>query len=177
MAPEPERIEPDTKDWTWTLERTCPDCGFTAADVAGPDVARRALELLAPWPQVLSRPDAAQRPEPHTWSPVEYGCHVRDVCRVFRVRVASMLDQDAPVFANWDQDESAVAGRYHEQPPQDVADEIAREGGAVAAEFDRVAPDQWGRTGLRNDGAQFTVETLGRYFLHDLAHHLIDVRA
>jgi hypothetical protein len=26
-------IEPDEKDWTWTLDRSCPDCGFEAAAV------------------------------------------------------------------------------------------------------------------------------------------------
>ena len=40
-----------------------------------------------------------------------------------------------------------------------------------------VRDDQWGRTGLRSDGSEFTVLTLGQYFLHDLAHHLVDVRA
>ena len=23
-------ITPDTKDWTWVLERPCPECGFEA---------------------------------------------------------------------------------------------------------------------------------------------------
>lgn len=23
-------IEPDTKDWTWVLDRPCPECGFEA---------------------------------------------------------------------------------------------------------------------------------------------------
>jgi hypothetical protein len=23
-------IAPDTKDWTWVLERACPECGFDA---------------------------------------------------------------------------------------------------------------------------------------------------
>ena len=24
-------IEPDTKDWTWVLDRPCPECGFEAS--------------------------------------------------------------------------------------------------------------------------------------------------
>ena len=28
-----------------------------------------------------------------------------------------MLDHDDPLFANWDQDATAVAERYHEQDP------------------------------------------------------------
>jgi hypothetical protein len=27
-------ITPDTKDWTWVLERQCPDCGFEASAFA-----------------------------------------------------------------------------------------------------------------------------------------------
>ncbi len=33
-----DAITPDTKDWTWVLERPCPDCGFVASDVAAADV-------------------------------------------------------------------------------------------------------------------------------------------
>ena len=32
-------IEPDDKDWTWVLQRVCPECGFDASDVPGPRVA------------------------------------------------------------------------------------------------------------------------------------------
>ena len=31
-------IEPDTKDWTWVLERPCPECGFDASSVSFDDV-------------------------------------------------------------------------------------------------------------------------------------------
>jgi hypothetical protein len=30
-------------------------------------------------------------------------------------------------------------------------------------------------TGARSDGAQFTVESFARYFIHDPIHHLYDV--
>lgn len=30
---EPAEITSDTKDWTWTLLRTCPECRFTASRV------------------------------------------------------------------------------------------------------------------------------------------------
>ena len=33
------------------------------------------------------------------------------------------------------------------------------------------------RTGLRSDGAHFTVDSFARYFLHDIEHHLWDVTA
>jgi hypothetical protein len=39
-----------------------------------------------------------------------------------------------------------------------------------------VRPDQWGRVGLRSDGAEFTVDSFARYFVHDPIHHVDDVR-
>ncbi len=36
--------------------------------------------------------------------------------------------------------------------------------------------DQWARTGVRSDGAEFTVDSFARYFIHDPIHHLDDVR-
>ena len=71
----------------------------------------------AQWPAVLGRPDARNRPSADRWSPLEYACHVRDVFRLFDMRLHRMLDEDDPTFANWDQDETAVADRYGEQDP------------------------------------------------------------
>ncbi len=170
-------VAPDTKDWTWVLERPCPDCGFVASAVEADDVAAQVLALTAPWEQVLARPGAATRPEPGRWSPLEYGCHVRDVCRVFAGRVRLVLDQDGPGFENWDQDESAAHARYGEQDPAAVAVELAADAHGLADAFGHVTAEQWERTGLRSDGSAFTVLTLGQYGLHDLAHHLVDVGA
>jgi hypothetical protein len=170
-------IEPDTKDWTWTLERACPDCGFEASSIAEDEIAARTRALTAPWDGVLHRPDAPMRPEPTVWSPLEYACHVRDVCRVFDGRVRQMLDEDPARFANWDQDATAVEQRYAEQSPAVVAPELREAAGRVADTFDSVQGAQWARAGFRSDGSEFTVLTLGQYFLHDLAHHLVDVRA
>jgi len=173
----PDAIEPDTKDWTWTLRETCPECGFTASEVRGPQVAERVEDLTDPWRDVLARPDARRRPNARTWSALEYACHVRDVCRVFTERVDAMLRDDGPEFPNWDQDATAVATRYHEQDPGAVAEELRDAAADVRDAFAAVEGEQWQRTGVRSDGSVFTVETLGQYFLHDLAHHLVDVGA
>jgi hypothetical protein len=173
----PDPIVPDTKDWTWTLQRPCPDCGFEAGAVAAADIAPTTLASTAPWTAVLQRPDATRRPAPAVWSALEYACHVRDVCRVFEGRVTLMLEEDGPRFANWDQDETARAERYGEQDPAVVDTELRDAAATVASTFARVRDDQWDRTGLRSDGSGFTVLTLGQYFLHDLAHHLVDVGA
>lgn len=168
-------IEPDTKDWTWVLERPCPECGFDPAGVAAGDLADRIHENTRGWYAALDDPDAAVRPAPHVWSRLEYACHVRDVHRLFAERLSLMLDQVDPEFANWDQDAIAVEQRYAEQDPATVSVELVEAAADAAGLYATVRADQWQRSGRRSNGSAFTVETLGRYHLHDVVHHLHDV--
>ncbi|MEU1285775.1 DinB family protein [Kitasatospora sp. NPDC005856] len=170
-------IVPDTKDWTWVLERPCPDCGLDTPRVVREDVAGMVRANAEGWLTVLAGDvdGLRRRPAPGVWSALEYACHVRDVFRLFDVRLGLMLDQDDPLFPNWDQDETAVAERYGEQDPKVVAGELAEAAERLAGAFERVAGEQWGRTGNRSDGARFTVESFSRYLIHDPVHHLFDV--
>lgn len=171
----PSAVASDTKDWTWTLEKPCPDCGFAANEVSGEQVGELVRRFTAPWPEVLGAAGARRRPDASTWSPLEYGAHVHDVCRVFDERLQLMLDEDDPEFANWDQDQAAIDGNYAAADPTRLSPAIGAAAARLADRFDVVTDDQWGRKGLRSNGSQFTVLTLGQYLLHDLAHHLHDV--
>jgi hypothetical protein len=168
-------IEPDTKNWTWVIERRCPECGFDATTVTLDDVPALLRNNVASWPAVLQRPDVAVRPDDSTWSPLEYAAHVRDVFTVFHVRLNLMLAKDDPEFENWDQDAAAVAARYGDQEPSRVSDELVVAGNSLADAFERVPVDAASRTGRRSDGSHFTVESFGRYLLHDVLHHRWDV--
>lgn len=168
-------ITPDTKDWTWVLERPCPECGFSAADLRYEDVPALVRQNAAAWAPVLARPDAAVRPDGETWSALEYAAHVRDVFRTFDRRLGLILNEEDPLFENWDQDATAVAERYDEQDPRAVAAELAAAAASVADAFGAVPPADRNRTGRRSDGARFTVSTLAQYFVHDPVHHLHDV--
>lgn len=127
------------------------------------------------WPAVLGQADVRLRPDEHTWSPLEYAAHVRDVHRVYAKRLARFLVEDDPVFANWDQDAAAVEDRYNEQDPAVVAEELGRAAEVAASGFAAVPDDAWGRTAGRSDGAKFTLGSFARYYLHDVVHHLWDV--
>jgi hypothetical protein len=87
-----------------------------------------------------------------------------------------MLDEDDPRFADWDQDDTAAEAAYAESDPGDVSGELASAAAAFAAVYDGVSGAQWERPGTRSNGSHFTVLSLGQYGLHDLAHHLWDVR-
>jgi hypothetical protein len=171
-------IVPDTKDWTWVLQRPCPECGFETNSFGLAELPAMIRANAAAWQDALDGGyGVTRRATPGKWSALEYGCHVRDVFRLYDYRLSLMLTQDDPLFPNWDQDETAVAERYGEQDPAIVAAELAEAGEAIAASFAAVRGDQWPRKGRRSDGAQFTVETFARYFIHDPVHHLWDVIA
>lgn len=171
----PASIPPDTKDWTWVLERPCPECGFVASAFPREQVGAMLRENAAEWRRLLAAPDAARRTVDDVWSTLEYACHVRDVCRLYDARLVLMLTQDDPAYPNWDQDETAVADRYGEQDPVVVAPELSTAAAQLADRFDGVIGLAWDRTGTRSDGARFTVESFARYFIHDLIHHVHDV--
>jgi hypothetical protein len=87
-----------------------------------------------------------------------------------------MRSQENPAFESWNQDDAAIAGDYGSQDPAAVGAELRVAAEAAAAAFDTVGEGDWQRTGRRTNGSVFTMETLGQYFLHDLTHHLHDVR-
>jgi hypothetical protein len=155
---------PDSKDWTWVLERPCPECGFDAStceDTAVPDLTRANA---AAWRSFLQagaiRPG---RPDPSTWSSLEYACHVRDVYERYTRRIELMLTEVDPLFANWDQDASATDEHYDEQDAASVVASLSTAADALAGRLATLSPDQRQRPGRRSDGASFTVATLSRY--------------
>jgi hypothetical protein len=168
-------IVPDEKDWTWVLRRPCPECGLDTSSFAREDIPAMIVANAAAWREPLAAADAMRRPRAGKWSPLEYGCHVRDVLKLYDYRLGLMLTEDDPLYPNRDQDETAVADRYDTQDPATVADELGAAAGAIAARFAAVSGAQWDRVGRRGDGAAFTVETFARYFVHDPVHHLYDV--
>ncbi|MEQ4567371.1 DinB family protein [Paenarthrobacter sp. CAP02] len=168
-------IIPDEKDWTWVLSEPCNECGFDPATVTPSTVPGTVLNMLPRWRAVLRREDVAVRPNDHTWSTLEYACHVRDVFSLFDQRLNLMLTEDDAQFANWNQDQAAIDGEYGSADPRTVADELETEGATIAESFARVSEEEWGRTGTRSNGSAFTVLTFSQYFLHDVVHHLHDV--
>ena len=126
-------IEPDTKDWTWVVDRPCPDCGFDPGAVDREQLAEEIHENTRSWYAVLADGDFAVRPAQHVWSRLEYACHVRDVHGLFAERVRLMLESEDPEFDNWDQDATAVEEVYGEQDPAEVGTALVERAAEAAA--------------------------------------------
>lgn len=175
----PEPVEGDTKDWTWVLERPCPDCGFdpSAMSVASiPDTITDAARRFA---LALEQPDAGVRTQPGAWSTVEYGQHVADMLEVMTDRLGLILESEGAgaSFADWDQDAAAVEKEYWKANTHVTAILIKERAAAAASAWAEPEGAQWDWPGLRSNGAEFTARTLGQYMVHDLTHHLHDVGA
>ncbi|MEO7126578.1 MAG: DinB family protein [Nakamurella sp.] len=176
QTPEPERPEPDDKDWTFAATQRCAECGYVPVSVADVQLADALRATVPRWRIVLTRLDARQRPAPQVWSPLEYACHIRDVHGVFSGRITQMRTEDSPHFDSWDGDAAAIENGYYMQDPAVVTAELADATERVAAKYDDVPAGDWSRSGIRGGGGTFTISSLGHYQLHDVIHHLHDVR-
>lgn len=174
-----DTIIPDEKDWTWVLGEACPECGFDSHATDGPRVTEQVPDIVRRWQAVLARDEAEvrARPEPAVWSPLEYACHVRDVFEVIDERVRLMVEHDEPSYPNWDQDATAIERDYRSQEPAALSSDLAAAGGVLHRRLQAVQGEQWSRRGFRSNGSVFTIDSLARYFAHDVLHHLHDVRA
>lgn len=159
------------------LQRPCEECGFDSSAMLRDQLAPSIRELLPRWQIALRRDDVAARTRSDRWSVLEYGCHVRDVFQIFDSRLSLMLSSDDARFSNWDQDKTAIEQHYERSMPTVVADELVAAGDRIADRFEEVSGAQWDRSGVRSNGSRFSVETLGRYMLHDVVHHLVDIAA
>ena len=164
----------------WVLKRDCTECGYQPDALSRAELPGRIRAVGGAWLVLLGRGPAVQRlndGDDRTWTPLQYGAHVRDVFKIFEKRARDMLKKrKPPTFKDWDQDEEAIKSDYASQDPAKVAYDLATNAGKFADLLDRVDGNEWAKQGTRSDGAEFTVESLARYLLHDVEHHLWDAR-
>jgi hypothetical protein len=157
----------------------CEECGFTYATVEAGDLPRR-LEAAGPrFAAVLTAvADPRRRPAPSVWSPLEYTCHVRDVLRVQRERLTLALQTDNPEFAPMGREERVVRDAYNAQDPRTVLTELTEAAIALSHAFGTLSTSQWNRTGVYNWPAPEprSMLWLGRHTVHEIEHHLLDLR-
>ncbi|MEV6428965.1 DinB family protein [Nocardia sp. NPDC051463] len=156
------------------------ECGF----VYDLDMARAVPELArghAAEYATLLRGDHAElrrRLRPEVWSPLEYACHMRDVLLAQRERVLLTRRQDTPTAQNMGRDERVEHEGYAEQQPADVARQLGDAALLFANVLDRLAPADWDRTiiYLFPEPQQRSVRWVAVHTLHELRHHLLDMR-
>jgi hypothetical protein len=158
----------------------CDECGFQydlneapAAGLAVIDGVRELAQLVS-----SGAPAVGTRPEPQTWSPLEYGCHVRDVLLVQRERVLQARREDRPAFVMMGRDERVEHDGYAEQLPDDVARQLSDAAQLFANVVSRLGPDDWNRTAIYGypSPTERSLRWVAAHTSHEVRHHLLDVR-
>ena len=147
------------------------DSGVESAAVAlrgVPEEVRAAVLAVAP-------EDRRVRPDPATWSVVEYACHLRDVFATFTIRLHRTSTEDAPALEPMFADLRAVRFRYNEADPGVVLGELEAH---VAGFLDEMAATtDWDRVATRRPEEVRTARWLVRHALHEARHHVHDITA
>ena len=157
----------------------CEECGYNDESPDRAQIPSAVASLADEHRLVLgSVPQERLRahPRPASWSALEYGCHVRDVLRFQRERVALAQSEEAPPFASMRPEERAVRERYNDQDPLVVADGVVIAARLFSQALEALDDRGWERTGIYPWPAPEvrTVEWVARWTAHELAHHLFD---
>ncbi|MDN0196972.1 hypothetical protein [Streptomyces sp. S.PNR 29] len=149
----------------------CDRCGFTSSLFPQGDIADLLRDYASGWQRVLTGPGHdRRRVGVPRWSPLEHGCHVRDMCLLFHLRLDAMLGI-APSTSARD-----AGQRYRDEIPTRVAEELGRAAEALARRLAGLGADDWNRGDPGLADPRLTVEFFTRHLLHDIAHGLAEVR-
>jgi hypothetical protein len=158
----------------------CADCGFVydlgQSGTVERDIRERVAEVVA-----LLRAgelDLRSRRWPGVWSPLEYGCHLRDVLLVQRERVLAARRMDRPDCLPSGREERVVHDGYAEQEPRDVARQLGDAAQLFSNVLARLAPDDWDRVVIYHypETCERSLRWVAIRTLHEAQHHLLDIR-
>lgn len=158
----------------------CADCGFSyqlsQSGAAGNDIRQRIAEVVT----ILRDRDLdlRSRRQPEVWSPLEYGCHLRDMLLVQRERVLAARRIDRPDCPALGRDERVVHDGYADQEPTDVARQLADAAQLFANVLARLGPDDWDRAVVYHypHTCERSLRWVAIHTLHEAQHHLLDIR-
>jgi hypothetical protein len=158
----------------------CEECSFEYDLAKAPDAASSIVTGVAEFAGLLSdgRADVRTKREPTQWSPLEYGCHLRNVLLVQRERVLTARRKDRPSFEPMGRDERVDHDGYAEQEPNDVAHQLTIAAQLFANVLGRLSPDDWNRSIMYNypREAERSLRWVAVHTLHEVSHHLLDAR-
>lgn len=158
----------------------CEGCGFAydlrRAATAGEEIRAQVAEIVA----ILrdNTIDVRSRRHPGLWSPLEYGCHVRDVLLVQRERVLAARRVDGVDCASMGRDERVEHDGYSEQDPTDVARQLADAATLFSNVLARLTTEAWDRTVVYHypESNARSLRWVAVHTAHEARHHLLDIR-
>ena len=164
----------------------CAECGFDESVVseANAEEAIRSLgpryyaALIAPGSDEDADALVRKRPDPETWSVLEYAAHMRDVIALWGFALHRTLTEDQPNLPAADPgfpDRAATEGSYNTQDPTTVARELSANADRMANKVATIGAGQWRRTASFGE-TEVTPIWIVRKVAHEGHHHLMDIQ-
>src|SRR4051794_28323536 len=159
---------------------TCKECGLEYDSISPQDgiqalrsFPRRYREVIGPFiedDEVLRR-----RPDPSTFSALEYTAHVADILEAMTPQLLDIVRHDNPSVDDPIEPDARAAERsYNEMEPREVLDWLQRSATTTADTAASFTPDDWSRKAKYPYGERELIDVL-RNMVHEGVHHLRDV--
>jgi hypothetical protein len=139
---------------------------------------RRYRALLAtPDPDDADSPGhmIRRRPDPSTWSALEYTAHVADVLDHLGPAIRRISVEDGPTITFFDNDERVVQQAYNDMPRAEVLGWLELSCEDLASILDATNADDWSRVGHFAWGDRTALD-MARNAVHEGSHHLRDAQ-
>jgi len=167
------------------LQDDCLECHFSAAAITpanAEDTLRTVGTRYHEWLSEIEARDVdgaviRTRPNPKTWSPLEYAAHMRDVIALWGWALHKTLTEDQPSLPRPDPDlpdRAASESAYNSQDPSTVTRELSENAERMARKITTIAPEQWHRFSLFGE-MRVTALDIVRKVAHEAHHHLLDI--
>jgi DinB superfamily len=155
----------------------CADCGVDEESIGVPDAISAIKTFPRRYREALARIPAdalTRRPDPDTWSALEYTVHVREVLQLLAAGLPIVLDEPDTKFPSFDADDSASRWPEWALDPELALSGIATASGVLVSRAEATPWEAWDRP--------FTVGTfthpaawIVQHAAHEGSHHLRDI--
>ena len=116
-----------------------------------------------------------RRPDPSTWSALEYTAHVADVLDHLGTAIRRVTIEDNPWISLFDNDQRAADQDYNSLDRDEVLGWLELACTELGSVLEGVNADDWTRTGRLAAGERDAL-TMARNGVHEGSHHLRDVQ-
>ena len=126
----------------------------------------------------LDIPDAYKATDEGGWNTHQVAAHTRDVDKmVYGMRIRRTLEDDHPVFENFDADEWTTTTYNADEPLASILDELTASIKSTAAMLRVLPPEAWSReSGHEVFGGGFTMQTWVERGVAHIQEHLETVK-
>lgn len=163
----------------------CPECGLDYDTVKPLDTIRAVRSFPYRYRSLVKElyqqePDAEgimrRRPEPSTWSALEYTAHVADAIDTMAPIIRRMIVEDNPSIPSSDNEDRVDTEDYNSLAVPEALSRLESSCSDLGMTLDCLGAEDWTRTGQFDFGERDAL-AIARNAVHEGSHHLRDIES